>query len=257
MGWISSARFLRGEIMSDFDLGKVIKQKLEVLLYAIDSRQGGFSELSYTGMQDIFLEPAMREIGLDRSQTEAVFMSRRLQQAMPLSAGMSPAEENSLNNIVTDVGMWKERTGYLFRRDENSLERKIPNGAEVKIAGSVVKDCFVSSGLKDVSYTKGDGYLTWRGIEFLEQISIRVAFDVRTKYKWRMRFNVGIFSKDGDLLCGVSDWEAFGKIIYAVVGLNFKEPFEYCDTSDSNLKILNNYLSIVVSTLNQVRSWRL
>lgn len=243
--------------MIDFDMGNIIKRNLEVLLHAVDNHQGIFSDLSYNGLQGIFHEPAMKEISSDQSQVSAAFMARRLQQAMPLSASIGPAEENSLNAVIRDVSLWKERTGYLYHHDANSSKREMPDSTDAKFINNIVNGYFLELGLKDISPTKGGGYLTWRGSEFLEKVSMRMTFDIRKKYSWRMRFNIGIFSKDGMLLCNVSDWEVFGKIIYAVVELNFDSSFEYCDTKSHNFIKLYNYLSIAGSVLNEIRTWRI
>lgn len=241
--------------MVNFDIQKIIEKNLEYLLYEIDNRRGIFSGFIYTGLRDIFNEPPIKEIGLDQSQVETAFMARRLQQAMPLSARMSPAEENSLDAIIKSVSLWKERTGYIYQDTANSLEHSAPRGADAKFVYSVVNDYFSSLNLKDISSTKTDGYLTWKGVESLERISLRFTFDIRKKYNWRMRFNIGVFLKDGTLICNISDWETFGKIIYAVVDLPFNFDFEYCDTVSSNFIFLKNYLGISLSILNKVKLW--
>ncbi|WP_044549428.1 hypothetical protein [Mesorhizobium japonicum] len=242
--------------MIDFNMGNLIKRNLEVLLRTVNNHQGIFSELSYNGLQGIFHEPAMKEISSDKSQVIAAFMARRLQQAMPLSASIGPAEESSLNAVIRDIGLWKERTGYLYHHDANSSKRETPDSTDAKFINNIVNGYFSELGLKDISPTKGSGYLTWRGSEFLDKISMRMTFDIRNKYDWRMRFNIGIFSKDGMLLCNVSDWEIFGKIIYAVVELNFDCSFEYCGTQKHNFINLYNYLSVAGSVLNEIRTWR-
>ncbi|TGQ73026.1 hypothetical protein EN829_011305 [Mesorhizobium sp. M00.F.Ca.ET.186.01.1.1] len=243
--------------MVDANLRKLVRQNLEVLFRSIDNRQGAFSKLKYTSYKDIFDEPAIRESNIDRFQAEATFMARRFQQAMPLSAAMSSIEEHQLHNIIEDVGRWKDRTGYLYNHDENFPSRETPDGSDVKIISSMTKDYFESLDLKNVSSNKDSGYLTWRGNKFLTEIDVRLTFDIRIKYGWRMRFSIGIFSKNGTLICNVSDWEIFGKIIYAVVEINFDSNFEYCDTRSHNFMDLGNYLSITGLTLNEIMSWKL
>ncbi|TGR84230.1 hypothetical protein EN866_33575 [Mesorhizobium sp. M2D.F.Ca.ET.223.01.1.1] len=239
--------------MHSFDEQNKLKRYLEDLLKEIDGRQEIFSKFIYTGLQDIFHEPAMRGIGLNRLQIESAFMARRLQQAMPLSAQMSPIEVNSLNAVVRDVGLWKEQTGYAYHRSEIFFESALPDNTDVKVIDSTVKKYFTLMNLKDVSSAKGSGYLTWRGNEFLENISLRLTFDIRRKYNWKMRFNIGIFRKDGTLLCNISDWEVFGKVIYATLELNFNAEFEHCDKKSLRL---NNYLSIIRAILNRIKSWQ-
>ena len=242
--------------MADFDTRNSIKQRLGVLFRAIDGRQGTFSKFEYASLLDIFYEPAAKETGLDQSWAEATFMARRLRQAMPLYAAMSLTEENSLSNIIRDVDRWKELSGYFYHSDAGPSGGERPNSNDTKRIGHIARDYFVKFGLDDISQTNGGGYITCRGNAFLDEFSLRLTFDTIIKYGWSMRFNIFLFSKDGVVVCNVSDWEVFGKVIYAVLGLKFNKPFELCRKSGADYRSLDNYLSVVEAILSEIRTWR-
>lgn len=242
--------------MTDFDTRNNIKQRLGVLFRAIDGRQGTFSKFEYASLLDIFHEPAAKETGLDQSWAEATFMARRLWQAMPLYAAMGLTEENSLSNIIRDVDQWKELSGYFYHSDAEPVGGEMPNSSDTKRIGHIARDYFVKFGLDDISLTNGGGYITCRGNAFLDEFSLRLTFDIRQKYGWSMRFNIGLFSKGGLTICNVSDLEVFGKIIYDELGLKFDKPFELCCKSGADYRGLDNYLSVVEAILSEIRTWR-